>query len=140
MDIKRTKSEDWIILLNTNNPRQSSSSYAKTYLWKTNSKINIPGNIKRNIINTLFQLKINHGYFKLYLQRFGISANNKCRYRKRETLDHLLLNCPLYKKAKRKLKENNPSFKFTIKYLLHTKTGIIKTLEFIDTTRIAIRL
>ncbi|KAJ8063433.1 hypothetical protein OCU04_008652 [Sclerotinia nivalis] len=139
MDIKRTKSEDWIILLNTNNPRQSSSSYAKTYPWKTSSKIGIPGNIKRNIISALFQLKIGHGYFKSYLQRFGISANDKCRCGKRETPDHLLLSCPLYKKARRKLKENNSSSRLTMKYLLHTKAGTIKTLEFIDTTRIATR-
>ncbi|KAJ8063441.1 hypothetical protein OCU04_008659 [Sclerotinia nivalis] len=53
MDINRTKSEDWKTLLNSSN-----SVYSKTYPWKINSKIGIPENTKRNLINALFQLKI----------------------------------------------------------------------------------
>ncbi|KAJ8063237.1 hypothetical protein OCU04_008470 [Sclerotinia nivalis] len=134
MDIKRTKSEEWNTLLYSSN-----SAYSKIYPWKTSSKIGIPENTKRSSISTLFQLKIDHGYFKSYLQRFGISANDNCRYGKRESPNHLLLSCPLYKSTRRIFKKNNPTSRLTMKYLLHTKAGIIKTLEFIEKTKIATR-
>ncbi|KAJ8063422.1 hypothetical protein OCU04_008642 [Sclerotinia nivalis] len=134
MDIKRTKSEEWNTLLYSSN-----SAYSKIYPWKTSSKIGIPENTKRSSISALFQLKIGHGYFKSYLQRFGISANDKCRCGKRESPNHLLFSCPLYKSTRRIFKKNNPTSRLTMKYLLHTKTGIIKTLEFIEETKIATR-
>ncbi|EDN96572.1 hypothetical protein SS1G_01498 [Sclerotinia sclerotiorum 1980 UF-70] len=139
MDIKRMKSENWITILNTNNFHQPSSTYSRNYPWKISSKIRIPGNIKRSTICALFQLKIGHGYFKSYLKRFGISSNDNCRCGGKESPDHLLLSCPLYKMARKTLNKDNPTVRPTMKYLLHTKAGIIKTLEFIEATRIATR-
>ncbi|APA14489.1 hypothetical protein SS1G_06411 [Sclerotinia sclerotiorum 1980 UF-70] len=139
MDIKRMKSENWIAILNTNNFHQPSSTYSRNYPWKISSKIRIPGNIKRSTICALFQLKIGHGYFKSYLKRFGISSNDNCRCGGKESPDHLLLSCPLYKMARKTLNKDNPIVRPTMKYLLHTKAGIIKTLEFIEATRIATR-
>ncbi|EDN93108.1 predicted protein [Sclerotinia sclerotiorum 1980 UF-70] len=41
--------------------------------------------------------------------------------------------------ARKTLNKDNPTVRPTMKYLLHTKAGIIKTLEFIEATRIATR-
>ncbi|EDN97547.1 hypothetical protein SS1G_12398 [Sclerotinia sclerotiorum 1980 UF-70] len=139
MDIKRMKSENWIAILNTHNFHQPSSTYSRNYPWKISSKIRVLGNIKRSTICALFQLKIGHGYFKSYLKRFGISSNDNCRCGGKESPDHLLLSCPLYKMARKTLNKDNPTVRPTMKYLLHTKAGIIKTLEFIEATRIATR-
>ncbi|EDN97573.1 hypothetical protein SS1G_12425 [Sclerotinia sclerotiorum 1980 UF-70] len=125
MDIKRMKSENWIAILNTNNFHQPSSTYSRNYPWKISSKIRIPGNIKRSTICALFQLKIGHGYFKSYLKRFGISSNDNCRCGGKESPDHLLLSCPLYKMARKTLNKDNPIVRPTMKYLLHTKAGIV---------------
>ncbi|EDO04154.1 hypothetical protein SS1G_06637 [Sclerotinia sclerotiorum 1980 UF-70] len=107
MDIKRMKSENWIAILNTNNFHQPSSTYSRNYPWKISSKIRVPGNIKRSTICALFQLKIGHGYFKSYLKRFGISSNDSCRCGGKESPDHLLLNCPIYKTARKILNKDN---------------------------------
>ncbi|EDN93660.1 predicted protein [Sclerotinia sclerotiorum 1980 UF-70] len=130
---------NWTAILNTNNIHQPSSTHSRNYPWKISSKIGIPGNTKRSIISALFQLKIGHGYFKSYLKRFGISTNDNCRCGEWESPDHLLLNCSIYNTARRLLKKDNPNPQLTMKHLLHTKTGITKTLEFIEATRIATR-
>ncbi|EDN98427.1 predicted protein [Sclerotinia sclerotiorum 1980 UF-70] len=41
--------------------------------------------------------------------------------------------------TRKTLNKDNPTVRPIMKYLLHTKAGIIKTLEFIEATRIAIR-
>ncbi|EDN91067.1 predicted protein [Sclerotinia sclerotiorum 1980 UF-70] len=48
------KSENWIVILNTNNFHQLLPIYSRNYSWKISSKIRVPGNIKRTgIIKTL---------------------------------------------------------------------------------------
>ena len=86
-------------------------------------------------------MKLGHGYLKLYLHRIGRSETDLCRCGKRETTEHLLLNCRLPKiaQARAKLRDKIQGLRPSLKLLMHTKIGIEKTLGFLKETRLCTR-
>jgi hypothetical protein len=65
--------------------------------------------------------------------------SSACRYRSRETTEHLLLACPEGGDSRKKLKQNLEGIKLFLRTLFYTKLSIEKALGFIETTRFAIR-
>ena len=115
------------------------TGYSRNYKWKLQSRIPIPIGTKRELSSSLFQLKLGHGYLKLYLHRLGYSTSNKCKCGQRETPEHLLLSCKELKEARDKLRKELGGIRLKLPLLLYTKLGIEKTLGFLKETRIATR-
>lgn len=134
-NIKRKRISEWIEHLEGAKP----STYSKRFGYNPKSKLQIPNSTKREYASAFYQLKIGHGYLKSYLYRFDHSANDKCSCGSRETTEHLLLSCKNLTFARSKLKEKLNSNDLTIKLLLHTQIGIVKTLEFLQETKILTR-
>jgi ribonuclease HI len=132
--IRENKALEWASLI-----RQDKSKYSKDFNpTKGLTRIRIPNTTKRELASAFYQLKLGHGYIKSYLYRFNISTNDRCRCGKRETPEHLLLDCPIYREPRNKLR-SELGYKPSLPILLNTSLGIEKTLEFLKTTRIATR-
>ena len=114
-------------------------AYKKQFLWKLGAKIQLPLGTKRELASAFFQLKLGHGYLKSYLHRLGHSNNNLCRCGKLETAEHLLLSCKELRVAQKKLQDKPQGTRLSLPVLLHTKTGIEKTLGFLKETSIVTR-
>ena len=102
-------------------------------------QIQLPLGTKRELASALFQLKLGHGYIRTYLYRLGHSNSDLCCCGKRETAEHLLLSCKELRIARKKLQEELLGTRLGLPVLLHTKTGIEKTLGFLKETSIATR-
>ena len=76
---------------------------------------------------------------RTYLNRIGRSDNDRCRCGKKETAEHLLLSCKDLAAARSRLRDRLQITRLNLKLLLHTKTGIEKTLGFLKETGIATR-
>jgi hypothetical protein len=91
------------------------------------------------VASAFYQLKLGHGFLKSYLNRIGRSDNDRCRCGKKETAEHLLLSCKDLAAARSRLRDRLQITRLNLKLLLHTKTGIEKTLGFLKETGIATR-
>lgn len=134
LNIKKLKRIEWANYLNSAKP----TSYIKRFKWNISSKMTIPIDTKRELASAFYQLKFGHGYIKSYLYRLNHVGNNKCSCGVKETPDHLLLSCINLKEAREELK-NQLNNNLNLRLLLHTKIGIVYTLQFIHKTRIATR-
>jgi len=140
--IKEARTQEWLDLLGTNDqiPNYNPYSYKRLFPWKLQFKIQIPLGTKREQSSALFQLKLGHGYIKSYLYRLGHSESDQCRRcRKKETTEHLLLGCKELGTARKELQEELQGTRLSLGLLLHTKTGIEKTLGFLKKTGIVTR-
>jgi hypothetical protein len=107
-------------------------SYSNLYFPTICKKITISISTKRATISTFFQLKLKYRYLKFYLYRLGLAASNKYNYSKIETTEYLLLNCPLFKRARVKLKDKLNSNYLDLQFLLNIITGIDTSISFIN--------
>jgi ribonuclease HI len=117
----------------------SRSSYAKTYPLSTTLSIKTPRGLPREITSAFYSIKLQHGYFNSYLERFKKTDSNLCSCYKVQSPKHLLLECPRYKIEREQLKETIQHRPITLPLLLHTKAGIEATIAFITSTRIGTR-
>ena len=96
------------------------------------------------------QIKLGHGYFKSYLERLSAYNFNLCNVCKvKQTSEHMLLSCKIYKAEQKALKkavlqqksrrEAEQNSELSLKKLLCTEKGIKNTLAFLDQTKIATR-
>lgn len=138
--IKSLTTSSWLEQLNKYDsiPNDNTLAYKHRFTLKIKSKIALPSNTRREWASAFFQLKIGHGYLKSYLKRLGHTENDRCRCGTKETAEHLLLGCKLFKEARAKLRMG---FKvpLSLPLLLQTSTGIKATLEFIKETGVATR-
>ena len=96
---------------------------------------------------TFMQLKLGHGYFKSYLSRISTDKQKDCiKCKTRQSPEHLLLNCSLYKEEQKQLKQQMSESKrerkmrqVTLQQLFNTNRGIECTLKYLKETRIATR-
>ncbi len=98
-------------------------------------------NSQRRFLSAFYQLKIAHGYFSAYFQRFRISDSSRCflACREKQTPEHLLLSCQNYKDIRKELFRDLDCRNPTIGFLFGTKKGREITLEFIQRTKIGTR-
>ena len=139
--MKKNFQNQWLEFLQNNDRKihPRSLKYQKQFHWKINHKIQVPSVAKRAVSSAYFQLKLGHGYNKAYLYKQGKTTNDQCRCGKRETPDHLILSCSNYKHKRKELIKKMNGNNLTMRLLLHTKIGIEKVIEFIDSTRISTR-
>jgi ribonuclease HI len=139
--MKQIGSTEWKSLIQNyvQKPNPNPATYSKKYDWKLRSKIELPSSTKREQASAFYQLKLGHGYLKSYLHRLGHSSNDLCRCGKRETAEHLLLNCRDLAAARWRLRDGLGGNRLSLKLLLHTKSGIEKTLRFLKETGIVTR-
>ena len=115
------------------------ASYRKLFPWKVQSKIQLPLGTRREQASALFQLKLGHGYIKSYLYRLRHLNSDLCQCGKKETAEHLLLSCNKLVIARKVLQNKLEGLRLSLQLLLHTKTGIEETLEFLKATKIVTR-
>jgi ribonuclease HI len=120
-------------------PNTNTTSYKKHFWWKLGSKLQLPTGTRRELASAFYQLKLGHGYIKSYLFRLGHSDSDRCQCGKKETSEHLLLSCRKLQTARAKLQDELRGTRLSLRLLLHTKTGIEKTLAFLKETRIVTR-
>ena len=89
----------------------------------------------RKACTTLAQLRTAHCALKGYLHRFGIVASPycECGYGK-ETVQHFLLECRLFKNERRKLRTEIGTGRMKIAWLLGNKNVTSHTMEYIGCT------
>ena len=106
--------------------------------------------VKRLMFSTYTQIKLEHGYFKSYLERLPAYDTNLCNVCKvKQTPEHMLLNCRIYKAEQKTLKNavlqskpksgSGSNSELSLKRLLCTGEGIRNTLTFLDQTKSATR-
>ena len=117
------------------NPR----SYINLFPWQIRKKLRTPRGSKKEICSSFFQLKLGHGYFKSYLKRIGKIVDDECVCGRKQTAEHLLLECRRYRNERRKIEDNLCCTRLTLPLLLHTNKGVDATLEYIKKTKISTR-
>lgn len=117
----------------------SRTSYAKTYPLTLTTTIKTPRELPREITSAFYSIKLGHGYFNSYLERFQKRDSNLCSCHKVQTPEHLLLECPRYKTERKQLKQTIQHRPITLRLLLHTRAGIEATIAFITSTRVGTR-
>ena len=102
------------------------------------------------MFSTYTQIKLGHGYFKSYLKRLPAYDTNLCNVCKvKQTPEHILLNCRIYKAEQKTLKNavlqskpksgSESNSELSLKRLLCTGEEIRNTLAFLDQTKSATR-
>ena len=139
LKIKQTNSVEWRSTLEKygQKPNSNPTTYHRKFNWKISSKLQLPLGTKRELASSFYQLKFSHGYLKSYLFKRGHTTNNKCRCGQPETSEHLLLSCTELKEARKELRAKLPELRLSLSILLHTKQGIVETLNFLRKTGIA---
>ena len=96
----------------------------------------------RKLVSTVIQMRTGHGYNRQYLARIPTSNIESpictCGYR-RQSPQHLLLDCKYYKTARRGMKQKIKPLPLTRHMAMHTGKGLQEVLEFLDTTGVGSR-
>ena len=118
-------------------------NHGKSYRGSPQANINkIMAQLPKQVISAITQLKTGHGFFNSYLAKIPNSGviSTKCSCSPaRQTPEHLLLNCKLYKSERRQLKKDLGKFPLTTAMVLHTSIGLKALITFLTTTKIATR-
>jgi ribonuclease HI len=96
----------------------------------------------RKLVSTVIQLRTGHGYTRQYLTRIPSSdissATCPCGYRK-QTPEHLLLNCKYYKTQRKTLKSKMNPLPALWQTAMHTSRGLAATLPYLEDTGVGTR-
>lgn len=140
---KEVSTREWKLVLDQyeKTPSNNSNTYRKQFSWQLRSKIQLPRGTKRELASSFYQLKIGHGYIRSYLHRIGHVDSDLCKCGRRETSADLLLSCKETRiaKARAKLRDEMKGARLSLILLMHTKTGIEKTLDFLKETKLCTR-
>ena len=102
---------------------------------KNKSKI-----LKKQIWSTYIQLKLDHDYFKSYLNKLSNYDSNICQFcNTKKNSEHLLLYCKKYNQIKNKIKQKKQLNQLFLKILFDTIWGQDFLFEFLKETSIATR-
>jgi hypothetical protein len=114
------------------------SAYSKLFEWRIRAKTLLPKGTKRELASSFYQLKFGHGYLRAYLAKLGHLEDDRCSCGGKETPEHLLLSCRDLRDQQKELRESL-GCRASLRVLLHTKTGVEKTLEFLKNIKVATR-
>ncbi|KAI1663166.1 RNase-H domain containing protein [Pyrenophora tritici-repentis] len=117
--------------------REKETLYMKTSGWKARKKLDIPVETLRRTASAFYQLKLGHGFYKSYLNRFKITQNPRCQcgYSTQDA-KHLHIHCPLYREERRRVRREMEG-QLSLRVLLGTKKGIRLTIQFLQNTGIS---
>ncbi len=103
--------------------------------WKTKTRT-----LKKQIWSTYIQLKLDHDYFKSYLNKMSNYDSNICQFcNTKENPEHLLLHCRRYSQIRSRIKQEKQLNQLSLKILFGTKLGQDFLFEFLKETSIATR-
>ena len=147
-DIEIRAKEEWTELWKKAKHGQQYSKLQQEPMSKT--KFKELKQAKRLVFSTFTQIKLGHGYFKSYLERLPAYDTNLCNVCKvKQTPEHMLLNCKIYKAEQKTLKNavlqskskpgTGSNSELSLRRLLCTGEEIRNTLAFLDQTKIATR-
>ena len=103
--------------------------------WKTKTRT-----LKKQIWSTYIQLKLDHDYFKSYLNRMPNYDSNICQFcNTKENPEHLLLHCRRYSQIRSRIKQEKQLNQLFLKILFDTKLRQDFLFEFLKETSIATR-
>ena len=85
------------------------------------------------------QLKLNHGYFKVYLHRLRHTETNLCTYKQKQTSEHLIVQCQNYETEQEELKQKLNQKTLSFKYLTKTQLNLTSLIKYIQKTLVATR-
>jgi len=87
--------------------------------------------VSRHIFRKLFQLRTGHGVLGKYFRTRGIDErDHNCECGQRETVEHVLKECPLHPAERDLLRNISPELDPRI--LLDTKKGLGVVAKFLD--------
>jgi hypothetical protein len=96
----------------------------------------------RKLVATTIQQRTGHGYNRQYLARIPSSTIDSpkctCGYRK-QTPQHLLLECKFYKTHRKRLRKQLNPLPLTFQTAMHTGKGLQGVLEFLEETGVGTR-
>src|SRR6266496_4919130 len=97
-------------------------------------------NSKKKIWSTYIQLKLDHDYFKSYLNRLSNYDSNICQFcNTKKSSECLLLFCRRYSQIRSKIKKEKQLNQLSSKILFDTIWGQDFLFEFLKETSIATR-
>src|SRR5438045_4837825 len=95
---------------------------------------------KKQIWSTYIQLKLDHGYFKSYLNRLSNYDSNICQFcNTKENPEHLLLHCRKYSQIRSRIKQEKQLNQLSLKILFDTNLRQDFLFNFLKETSIATR-
>ena len=96
----------------------------------------------RRLVATIIQMRTGHGYNRQYLSRIPSSKIDSptctCGYRK-QTPQHLLLECRYYKTQRKRLRKDIKPYPLTWQTVMHTGKGLQAVVKFLEETGIGTR-
>ena len=104
------------------------------------SKIKLLNKHEKILSATIMQLKFEHDYFKLYLSRLT-NSSNKC-YEKCYQIQnpkHLLIDCSHFRNQQSMLIKKMKSTFIDMKSLFNTNEELNNLIEYLKSTKLAIR-
>ncbi len=106
--------------------------------WNQNKNLK---NINRLQFFTFTQMKLDHNYFKFYLNRLPDYDSDKCHwpYQQKQTSEHLLTTCHHFKQEQLVLRRKLENLSSEIRMLFILKEGIQAVLQFLKETEVRIR-
>lgn len=115
------------------------SNYFRDHPYQIRKKLRIPDSTSKAASSVFYQLKLGHGYFNHYLHRFKKREEDYCWCGQSQTPKHLVLECFIYRKHRKKafeaLKDKPPLFSD-----LFSKTeSILAILQLITSTKFSTR-
>ena len=92
---------------------------------------------KKQIWSTYIQLKLDHDYFKSYLNRLSNYDSNICQFcNTKKNPEHLLLHCRRYSQIRSKIKQEKQLNQLSLKILFDIKLRQDLLFEFLKETSI----
>jgi ribonuclease HI/endonuclease/exonuclease/phosphatase family metal-dependent hydrolase len=120
----------------------NANTYLNKYPPKIRKQVVMPKNTPRAVSSAYYQLKLQHGRFNGYIyRRSNYSSDKNCPCgNAKQTPRHLLLECKQYKQVRKEVLRKESPKDLTMQYLLHSRPGIAKTIEYIQRTGIATKV
>jgi ribonuclease HI len=105
------------------------------------NRLKVGQGTKRILASTFYQLKLGHGYQKAFLYRIGKANDDKCLCGAKETTDHLLFSCLLWRNQRKEelMKDLQGPITSLRPYFLNTEIGIRRVIRFLEVTRVGTR-
>ena len=89
--------------------------------------------------STIMQLKLNHEYFKSYLYRLKHTNSFLCRCKRKQTAEHLIVQCSNYRYEQKEMKLELNQLILNFKYLTTTNKELNALIKYLQKTLMMIR-
>jgi len=132
--IKEAAHQQWTNLINTAPPSQLKRTLQRS---GNQSGMKMYSKLSRNTCAKVIQLRTGHCHLNSYLYHFNLAESPLCECETgAETVEHFLLECPLYREQRRRLRAAAGSGNMRVDALLGTWEVVARCTEkFINETK-----